>query len=429
MWLSSSLELLSISNPPPDSTRNRLRQAFKRNREQSLLMTAGLKFGAVTLLLVFGLSLGHAAGRQEWRDTLHILWSYWGLTFACCLLIWGGFQPVQLFGFFSALIDILMIYWLQSHWLPQAVNSGGAAGYPMAIFCALIILAAFHLPRVATLLMSILAAACEISLLQQAGIRSGAHVIAAVILVVTGLTASFLVRRLNHLIGVVLREELRRSRLGRYFSPSVASKLAEDGVRAPAPEEHHVTVLFAELTGFDDLAPSLAPAEVIAVLNDYYDLLVKIVFKYHGTLDKFLGCGLMAYFGAPIVDHRHADLAVRCGMEIVAAVERGRRQRWESGLPVLQVVVGIHSGPVILGNIGAEGRRLEYTAIGDTVNLAARIKSLATEQRVDILVSDATRELADKRFYWRGLEPLRVRGKAQPVVTYKPQLKVINHER
>ncbi len=158
------------------------------------------------------------------------------------------------------------------------------------------------------------------------------------------------------------------------FSPKLRSTLlqkAQEGKLKPGGQKSQVTILLSDLRGFTRVSTGLPSETVVEMLNDYFSALVEVVFQYDGTVDKFMGDAILAVFGSPEIDPDHAMKAVRAAIGMQAAAERVNSRRKAAGLPYCELGIGLHTGEVLHGFIGAE-ERLEYTVIGDTVNKASR---------------------------------------------------------
>jgi len=187
--------------------------------------------------------------------------------------------------------------------------------------------------------------------------------------------------------GLRERERIRHT-FARYVSDQVAERiLKEEDELDLAGELRRVTVLFLDIRGFTALAEFLHPRGVVALLNDYFEIIIEIVFRLEGTVNKFIGDSIMAIYGAPAPLEMPELRAVMTAVEIQRAVGEYNWKRMQAGKPVVHFGIGVHSGEAIAGNIGS-ARRMEYTVIGRDVNLAQRIEASTKEGQV--LISDQT---------------------------------------
>ncbi len=208
---------------------------------------------------------------------------------------------------------------------------------------------------------------------------------------------------------------LQEAKLPSYTPPHLAEKILTSR-SALEGERKGVTVLFADVAGFTELASRLSPEEVHAVMDGCFDELSRAVHRYEGTINQFTGDGIMGLFGAPIAHEEHAERAVHAALAIQRAIGTyGERLARDKGI-AFRMRIGLHSGTVVVGRIG-DNLRIDYTAQGDTVNLAARLEQACEPGAV--LVSEATRRLAEGAFTFRTLPPLTVKGRREPVTAFE----------
>jgi adenylate cyclase len=218
-----------------------------------------------------------------------------------------------------------------------------------------------------------------------------------------------------------LRE--RRSReqavqmFSRFVNPYVVKELIAHGGLNRAGESRQITVLFSDIRGFTTLSERRTPQQVVELLNRYFSLQVEVIFRHGGSLDKFIGDAIMAFWGAPLDDAQHAHNAVLAALEMAEVLQRFKRELNEIEAD-FDVGIGIHSGPAVVGLIGSKQRR-EYTAIGDTVNLASRIEGL-TKGVSRILVSRDTMELCGDAFDFQSFGSYKVKGREREVELFAP---------
>jgi adenylate cyclase len=216
------------------------------------------------------------------------------------------------------------------------------------------------------------------------------------------------------------REKRQVKRLfGRYVSKDVFDRLMADPALARlGGERREMTVLFSDIRGFTSASENASPEAVVLQLNEYFSEMVAVLFRHHGTLDKFVGDMVMGLFGAPVTDPRHADHAVRAAVEMVEKLAE-LNARWKTeGRPTLDIGIGINSGEMIAGNIGSEAI-MSYTVIGDAVNLGSRIESLNKEYGTHILISQATKDQLTVPTVTRLVGEAHVKGRARGVTIYE----------
>ncbi len=222
------------------------------------------------------------------------------------------------------------------------------------------------------------------------------------------LTESF-----NRMAQSLREKEMIKRAFTRYVAREVVDEILKDPERAVLKgERRDVTVLFCDIRGFTPLSERLTPEAVVQLLNEFYTLMIDTTFKHDGTLDKFLGDGVMAIFGAPISHSSHSIQAIRTALAMQAGVVELSRRRAAAGQEPIAVGIGISAGEVVAGTVGTE-ERMEYTVVGDSVNLAARLEGAARPGQ--ILISQRTYTKVEGLVRTRSLGPLKVRGKEEHV--------------
>ena len=213
-----------------------------------------------------------------------------------------------------------------------------------------------------------------------------------IVFMMVAVTLGVSMRRLNLLLMSNAGLERERANLSRYFSPNVVEELSQNDEPLKQVRKEEIAVLFIDIIGFTKFAAGRDPYEVIEVLRGFHARMEAEVFHHHGTLDKYLGDGLMATFGTPVPTPLDAVNGLSCARSMADIIDRWNLERRRAGEQEIHVGIGVHYGPVVLGDIGAN--RLEFAVIGDAVNLAAKLESKTREMGVRIVVSDALREKA-----------------------------------
>ncbi|MEW6088152.1 MAG: adenylate/guanylate cyclase domain-containing protein [bacterium] len=205
----------------------------------------------------------------------------------------------------------------------------------------------------------------------------------------------------------------------RYVSPAVLKELQENPDKVKLyGEEKELTVLFSDIRGFTTFSENLSPKEIVAVLNEYFTRMAKVVFKYDGVLDKFIGDAIMVIFGAPVIQANHAERACLCALEMTEEAEKFSREQEEKGKHRFRIGVGINTGNMILGNMGSE-TKMDYTVIGDNVNLGSRIESLNKDYKTNIIISETTFEKVKDKFAVKDLGCVTVKGRKAETKIYE----------
>lgn len=214
-------------------------------------------------------------------------------------------------------------------------------------------------------------------------------------------------------------KEKIKNAMGRYLSQDIMKNVVKniDDIKLGG-KRANVTVLFADIRGFTSMSERMTAEEVSVILNEYFTEIEPIITKYNGVINKFIGDAVMAIFGDPIQDLKHPENAVRCAYEMLKKVEQLQDKWLMEGKPKIEIGIGINTGEAFVGNIGSE-KRLEYTVIGDTVNLASRIESYNKVYRTNFLISSSTYSYVSTIADVIKISEVQIRGKAKKMDIYE----------
>ena len=220
----------------------------------------------------------------------------------------------------------------------------------------------------------------------------------------------------DRLLDDAVRFEKSTANLSRYFSPTIREKIQEEDIEIQSSSNNSqpVAVLFTDIDGFTSLSEHLEPKQIIALLSEYQDKMVKPIFKHLGTVDKFIGDAVMATFGTPVSQGNDAQNAFNCAREMQIAMNQWAKERSERGLPVVTHRIGIHYGECIVGNIGNQDRK-EYTVIGDAVNVASRICDLGKDLKSSLIISEEVKLRLLEEVTTRFEKGIKLKGKERPI--------------
>ncbi|MGZ5272326.1 MAG: CHASE2 domain-containing protein, partial [Ramlibacter sp.] len=295
-----------------------------------------------------------------------------------------------------------------------------AVGYDIVVLLAAGLLLAFVLPLVS----APAAVATSVGVLGAlVALNMGMFLGAGLVMpLAAGLAMTLTAFALNMSYGYFIESRSKRE-LANLFGTYVPPELVDEMVKDPdaytmQASNKELTVMFCDMRGFTRLSERMEPGQLQALLNAVFNRLTDIIRSNRGTIDKYMGDCVMAFWGAPVETSDHARLAVKAALEMANAVRRINEEHRATGLPEIGVGIGLNTGLMCVGDMGSDVRR-SYTVIGDAVNLGSRLEGLSKAYGVDIVVSESTRKLAPQ-FAWQELDRVRVKGKEQAVGIFCP---------
>jgi adenylate cyclase len=210
------------------------------------------------------------------------------------------------------------------------------------------------------------------------------------------------------------------SLFGQYVPPELVDEMAKNPEEfSMQPESREMTVLFSDVRGFTTISEGLEPKELSRLMNEFLTPLTEVIYRHRGTIDKYMGDAIMAFWGAPLPAKDHAKQGILAALEMHRKLAELQPHFKKNNWPEIRIGVGLNTGRMSVGNMGS-GIRLAYTVMGDAVNLASRLEGITKEYGAAIIVGETTRELTQHDFVFRELDRVRVKGKLEPVAIYEP---------
>ncbi|MDO8443867.1 MAG: adenylate/guanylate cyclase domain-containing protein [Candidatus Azambacteria bacterium] len=257
------------------------------------------------------------------------------------------------------------------------------------------------------------------------------HLIAVILLFDKGITANIIHINFSWIFSTALlfscryffiEKEKRQIRniFSKYVSKEVLENILSSDKVTLGGEEKEITVLFSDIRGFTSLSEKTTPTELVAILNKYFTLMTGEILKNKGVLDKYIGDAIMAFWGAPLKDENQADNAIKASLGMIEKLKDLNRELISLGKSEINIGIGLYSGPAVVGNVGSE-LRFDYTAMGDTVNVASRLESLNKEYRTQLIVGESVKNKAKENYNFKFLGKVSVKGRKEEVNIYEVQ--------
>lgn len=402
--------------------RNTLGQTLELERVHNARIFASLRLVAVSGFLIYFLFIVFRSW-AGWHESLSIFVPLWVFSVGAWWMARKSARWAVAMSLTVPLIDLPVLCLLQIYTVSSRIGHPGEipSGF-FGLFLSLVALTVLTLQTWQVLLTAAVAVVLNAASAFVLEDRSKSPLFTTLVTLMFACFCVYARHRVLHLVAAIAR----LNRLRRYFPPEIAEMLQSKDDQALL-ETREITVMFVDIRGFGDMAATLSSKQVVEILSEYYTEVVNALFKMKGTLDKFMGDGIMAYFGAPFEQADHARQAVACAFDVLQGMQAFNERRAREGQESIKIGIGIHTGVATLGVIGSP-TRMEYTAVGNTVNLAWRIEEQTKVCGTEILLSDATFRALGSAIKHRSCGTFDLRGFPRPVELIEPLERPITNE-
>lgn len=379
-------------------------EAFRNARAFSRFRLA-----AATIWILLIIYFGFFENRPDWRDPFPYLLVFFVASTLIFLFIHRAKTPNAVWSWATPVLDMPIVFLSALQSMGTAPNPEYLIGFTFAIFLLFLLPNARGFQPVLSILGGLEAFGFTAYLMHKAGFTFPNWWGSTALVTVLALILTLQIGKRPIRVALQYAEERRRrDELGRYFSPETVKRILNQEGQKTSAEYKDVTVLFSDIRGFTAITDSMPEEKLVTILNEYLTRMTLVLFSHEGTLDKFMGDGILAYF----TEHGHEERAVNCALSMLSELEKYNLELTQKGEQALAIGIGLHSGRVLLGDIGPEIRK-EHTIIGDVVNTASRIESETKTLGLTLLASGEVQKRTVTKFSWKEVGSLQLRGKKE----------------